>query len=234
LIKFFENKSTSLQYVSYDSNKLDSYDCIYIILSERAYKSIVAETLTFGDSETGGILLGHFVNKIWYVIEAIDPGMSTVNTRSNFRYDEDYVNHQIKKVSRLYNYPLAILGIWHRHPGSLDTFSATDLTSISGHLSRSTIGLLSMLVNVDPALRMTFYYCNKNMQTIMKVPHEHGDKLIIDDIISLADFDKIQKNVGLKKEVKILHDNRLSKKRMPLLIDQDAIPAIKEALNVKL
>jgi proteasome lid subunit RPN8/RPN11 len=228
----FNKKMTlAFEYIPYDLNKHDSYDCIYVVLSERAYKSILAETFTYGDCETGGILLGHFVNKVWYVIENVDPGIITVNRSTFFQYDENYVNHQIKKISRIYNYPLTILGIWHRHPGSMDTFSSTDLSSINIHVSRARVGILSMLVNVDPSLRMTFYYCDKK-NTLMKVPYDYGDRLIIKDIISLADFPKIQENVDLKrKKIEIKHKNYLLENQMPLSIEQDAIPIIKKALQ---
>ena len=217
-------------YIDYDLSKLDSYDCVYVVISERAYKSVLAETFTHGDSETGGILLGHFVNGVWYIIECVDPGLITVNKITNFRYDEKYVNHQIKKISRLYNYPLTILGIWHRHPGSMDTFSSTDLSSIDIHISRARVGILSMLVNVDPSLRMTFYYCDKK-HTLMKVPHDIGNHLIIKDIISLADAKKIQENVYARGIVNISHRNQLPKDRMPLSVQQDPIPIISEALQ---
>jgi hypothetical protein len=220
------------QYVDYEIGKIGSYECAYVVLSERAYKSILAETFTYGDSETGGILLGHFVNSVWYVIECVDPGLITVNNITYFRYDENYVNHQIKKISRLYNYPLTILGIWHRHPASMDTFSSTDIVSIGTHVSRARVGILSMLVNVDPNLRMTFYYCDKR-NTLMKVPYDVGDDLIIKDIITLADMSKIRENVGEKRSINAPFVNRLPKHKMPLSVQQDAIPVIREALRNK-
>jgi len=189
----------------------------------------MAETMTYGDSETGGIFLGHFVEGMWYIIEVVDPGLVTINHSAFFQYDEDYVNHQIKKISRLYNYPLTILGIWHRHPGSLDEFSGTDLSSIQVHVQRSRVGILSMLVNVDPDLRMTFYYCGKNY-TLMRVPYDCGDDLIIRELIELADDEKIQINVGVRRPVDLsLNKNRLPSRGMPLNVGQDPFPVISSA-----
>jgi proteasome lid subunit RPN8/RPN11 len=203
-------------------------------LSDRAHKSILAETLALGDCETGGILLGHFVNSVWYVIECIDAGLTTVNTSVSFHYDERYVNHQVKKIGRLYNHPLTILGIWHRHPGSMDTFSSTDLNSIGIHVARFRVGVLSMLVNVDPKLRMSFYYCAKD-HTLMKVPYDVGDHLVIKDLLSLADSDRIQENVcenkKYKPHIEILHKNQLPQNMMPLTLQQDPIPFIRQALH---
>ena len=215
------------EYVSYDKKCMDKYKCIYVIFSERAYKSILAETFTHGECETGGILLGHFVNKVWYIIEVVDPGLITINNNAYFEFDIKYVNHQTKIINRLYNYTLTILGVWHRHPGSMDTFSSTDISSIHKHVSESRMGILSMLVNVDPDLRMTCYYCSKE-RTLMKVPYDVGDNFIIKDIISLADEKKIQENVGIRKKIKIAHKNKLPKENMPLTIDQNAISIIKK------
>ena len=230
----FYRQQTSFQYVDYDVSKLDTYDCTYVVLSDRAYKSIFAETLALGNCETGGIFLGHFVNGIWYVIECIDAGLITVNTAASFQYDEKYVNHQVKKIGRLYNYPLTILGIWHRHPGSMDTFSSTDLHSISIHVSRFRVGVLSMLVNVDPKLRMTFYYCGKE-HTLMKVPYDIGDHLIIKDLMSLADIGKIQENVSennkINSRIELSHKNRLPQNMMPLTLQGNPISIIQTALS---
>jgi len=229
----FFKQQNNFRYIDFDTSKLESYDCIYVVLSDRAYKSILAETLSLGDCETGGIFLGHFINRVWYVIECVDAGLTTVNTSVSFHYDEKYVNHQVKKIGRLYNHPLTILGIWHRHPGSMDTFSSTDLHSIGIHVSRFRVGVLSMLVNVDPKLRMTFYYCGKE-HTLMKVPYDVGDHLIIKDLLSLADTDKIQENAcgneNRKSRIEILCNNRLPQNMMPLTIQGDPIPIVQTAL----
>jgi integrative and conjugative element protein (TIGR02256 family) len=223
-----QRRDGEFTYISYEPAFLESYDCAYVVLSDRAFKSILAETLTHGDSETGGILLGHFVEGIWYIIEVVDPGIASINHSAFFQYDESYVNHQIKKISRIYNYPLTILGMWHRHPGSLDRFSGTDLSSIQVHVRRARVGILSMLVNVDPDLRMTFYYCNKNY-TLMKVPHDRGDDLIIRELIELADNEKIQQNVGVRRPVGISQiKHRLPNHNMPLRVGQDPFPVIRD------
>ena len=47
--------------------------CKKVVISDRAYASIVAESLSRDPLETGGILLGHYENGIWYVVESTDP-----------------------------------------------------------------------------------------------------------------------------------------------------------------
>lgn len=178
------------KYIPYSMNS----PCIHVILSERAHKSILAETFEHGSSETGGFLLGHFHKKVWYIIEAVDPGISTINRSSYFEFDDKYVNHLIKKLSRIYRYPLTILGMWHRHPGSMDRFSRTDLDTIESYTSEAKNGVLSMLVNVDPKFRMTFYYCTKN-KTIMPVKYDVGDKYIAKELNEISDPENIFNHV---------------------------------------
>ena len=101
-------------------------DCSKIIFSNRAYNSIVSETYDKIKTETGGILLGRIINDIWYVVEVIDPGPNSIFTVTYFEYDTPYVNHLAKAISKQYKIELAVLGLWHRHPGSMDTFSSTD------------------------------------------------------------------------------------------------------------
>jgi len=184
-------KNNKAKYIPYTPES----PCVHSILSERAYKSIIAETSEHDNRETGGILLGHYHGGVWYIIEAVDPGLKTVNQTSFFEFDDLYVNHVIKKLSRIYRYPLSIIALWHKHPGSFDRFSTTDLDTIESYTSESVNGILSMIVNVDPSLRLTFYYCGKD-NTIMPVRYDVGDNYIPKELIEMADGKIIYQNIG--------------------------------------
>lgn len=162
-----------------------SPDCQSVVLSDRAYRSILAETSEFGDNETGGLMMGNFHNGIWYTIDSLDPGFDSTHSSTQFRYQTEYVNHLSAKVGRLYRHPLTIIGIWHRHPGSMDYFSPTDYTSMTNMVQDASVGLLFMLVNVDPMLRMTFYYLDKQLH-LYQVPYTVGDKYIPREILEYA------------------------------------------------
>lgn len=97
-----------------------------VVFSERAFTSILVETQEKIRTETGGVFLGYRKGDVWYVIESIDPGPNSVFQPAYFEYDQDYINHLINKVSRLYSLQLDLIGLWHRHPGSYDSFSGTD------------------------------------------------------------------------------------------------------------
>jgi len=130
-------------------------DTVY--LSDSAYRDIVLETAEHPTIETGGILIGAAVEGAWYVVEVLDPGPRTVRSAAYFEYNHTYATHLANKVARRYQATLRLLGLWHRHPGSLDVFSSVDDDTHVEYLELLRGSFVSMLVNVDPDFRMTFY-----------------------------------------------------------------------------
>jgi hypothetical protein len=170
---------------------VDSDRCNKVIFSSKAYLSVVAETYGRVETETGGILLGHRVGDVWYVLETLDPGPNSIFRSSYFEYDTPYVNHLANKVARFYKKRLELLGLWHRHPGSLDSFSATDDGTNSKYALETGFGAISGLVNLDPHLRLTMYfvsiasrYESRNLK-YKKVPVDIGDGLIPTELLAL-------------------------------------------------
>lgn len=203
-----KNNKTDSVYNGYVRNRRGKYidyaineNCNGAVISDRAYKQILSQTLAVCDGnakngvETGGVLVGHFVDGLWYVVESIDQGVKTVNQKAYFEFDKEYVDHQVEYLSKLYKYPLTIVGIWHRHPGSMDYFSDTDDRTIAENVDMSRKGILSMLVNIDPAYRNTFYYCGKD-GTYMKVPFVVGDEYFIKDLLEYADCMELSNKYG--------------------------------------
>jgi hypothetical protein len=137
-----------------DSN---SYNDAKVLFSPRACCAIISETLFQDPNETGGILLGQRIENHWHVIEAIDPGPGSKFTPHTFEYDTEYVNHLSKKVASLYNAPLKLVGLWHRHPGSLDVFSGTDDITNRRYAEQMDGSAISCIVNLDPLFRLTAY-----------------------------------------------------------------------------
>lgn len=153
--------------------------CRKVVLSNRAFVQIYNETQAHIRTETGGLLLGHFENGVWYVVEASDPGWDAVFRQSYHEANEDYENHVCEIMSRTYRHPLAFLGMWHRHPGSLDTFSGTDDATNSKYVDSCGNGCISALVNYDPDYRITFYYVERtrnNGVAYYQVDVEVGDE----------------------------------------------------------
>ena len=177
-------QNSDLSSFRYTDMDYENKHCLHVILSDRAYASIINDVLQNGSLETGMVLLGNIVGRIWYVTECVPAGPESFNTHSDFRMDLTFVNYMVKKISSLYRHPVSILGFYHRHPESMDYFSMTDLKTIRDNLATSPNGLISMLVNVDPDLRMTFYYANGDR--LMRVGYDHGDEYFPKELLEMA------------------------------------------------
>lgn len=170
--------------------------CKKVVLSDRAYSQIFSETYSKIRTETGGLLLGHFENGVWYVVEASDPGINATFTTSYHEGDDIYENHICGVISRMYKHPLVFLGMWHRHPGSLDVFSGTDDQTNYKYAGSAGNGCISALVNLDPDFRITFYYVEQGRYQgdvfYTKVDVEVGNERFENpEILMLASSDDI-------------------------------------------
>lgn len=150
--------------------------------SERAFISILVETQEKIKTETGGVFLGYRKGDIWYVIESIDPGPNSVFQTAYFEYDQAYINHLINKVSRLYATQLDLIGLWHRHPGSFDSFSGTDDGTNTKYAELDKQGAISALVNIDPQFRLTMYSVTLPLK-YEKIKYIVGDSYIPKDLL---------------------------------------------------
>lgn len=128
-----------------------------LYIAERALAEIAAETLEHFYTETGGVLLGVEEGGDWYAVESLDPGPGAILERSFFEYNHHYMSHLADKVARRYRRELRLIGLWHRHPGSFDSFSAVDDGTNLSYAELLGGKAISGLVNVDPEFRMTFY-----------------------------------------------------------------------------
>ena len=163
--------------------------CRKIIISDRAYISIIAEALSRDPDETGGILLGIIDNDIWYVVEATDPGLSTFHSYGHHEMDEKYLNHIYPVHSRLYEKDLVLEGLWHRHPRTLNTFSGDDNRTNTSYSEAIGNGTLSFLLNFVPDAQLTCYYLDdKGTGSYYKPEVKIGDKYFKGtDYLILAD-----------------------------------------------
>lgn len=133
--------------------------CRAVFLSDRAYSAIFADVARFHPYETGGVFLGHMQDGVWYVVEATDPGPHADHALYTHKMDDVYMDFRYHHLRRMYRQSLHPLGFWHRHPGSFDRFSDTDMKSNVVHARLVGNGAISMLVNIDPDFRLTCYYC---------------------------------------------------------------------------
>lgn len=134
----------------------------YVVFSQRAFNAIVSEVKDKHPVETGGILIGHVLdNGAWVVVESIPPGYKSIHQTAYFEYDEVFVNYLSNIVAKQYKGNIQLLGLWHRHPGSLDTFSSTDDHTNLVFAKDNAMGAISGLVNCDPTMRITMYHVDR-------------------------------------------------------------------------
>lgn len=165
-----------------------SEKCTSVIFSNRAYNAIVDESFKMNPVETGGILLGHILdNGYWLVIEVLPPGINCIHEISYFEYDEAFVNYLANSVATKYAMKLDVLGLWHRHPGSMDVFSGTDDGTNLTFARMNPNGAISGLVNIDPVFRFTLRHVTSPLHYEI-VEFEVGDDLIPEEFFELSQY----------------------------------------------
>ena len=97
-----------------------------LILTDKAYRSILDECLAAPETETGCILVGKKIDEQRVVAPfALGPGLKTLQTRIRFAPD---VKWQQVYLEKLFNrYSVNYVGSYHRHPGNYCQPSSLDL-----------------------------------------------------------------------------------------------------------
>ena len=156
-----------------------------VVFTKRAFNAILTETLDRSPLETGGIFIGYVLdNGVWIVVESIPPGIKTVNRQSYFEYDAEFINYLSNVIAKQYKGNLQVLGLWHRHPGSMDFFSGTDDITNLQFSKANSCGAISALVNCDPKCRITMYYVNHSGE-YTRLNWIVDDGLIPDELLEL-------------------------------------------------
>lgn len=163
--------------------------CQVIVFSDKAYNFIIDESFNKDPLETGGILLGHILdNGVWLVMEVLPPGPNSIFQIAYFEYDTDFVNYLAQSIASQYNIKLSLLGLWHRHPGSMDTFSRTDDETNRTYAELNGQGAISGLVNIDPNFRLTMYHVHPNNFSYTDIEIAVGNEIIPDQYFELKHF----------------------------------------------
>lgn len=176
-----------MEFNKYKMNK----HCSAIVFSDRALREIQNETYKRIKTETGGMLLGHIVDDVWYVLATTEPGHNSILQAAYFEPDYEYTVKVSNRISKEFVHHLDLLGLWHRHPGSMDYFSGTDDITNLKYAKTNPKGAISGLVNLDPDFRLTMYHVSVPLN-YEKAELFDGDDLIPDDLLKL----KQPKNFG--------------------------------------
>ena len=171
-------------------------NCFGIIMTDRAFAQIYCETQYRDNKETGGLLLGHFIHNMWFIIESSDPGYNCIFHPTYHINNEEYANHVCTVLSRLYKHPLSFLGMWHRHTGSNNSFSTVDNATNTKYAKSVGNGCISLIINQDPLFRITAYYvdicgtCISYTQTDLAIGNQYLGRCDVLEIAAQCDIDK--------------------------------------------
>jgi len=162
-----------------------SMNARHVVFTKRAFNAIVAEALDKNPLETGGIFIGYILdNGIWIVLETIPPGIETINQRAYFEYDANFINYLSNVIAKQYKGNLQVLGLWHRHPSSMDVFSSTDDGTNVMFAKANPSGAISGLINCDPRMRLTMYHVD-NLCHYTKIEWSVDDDIIPENLLEL-------------------------------------------------
>ena len=170
------------------------------IFTNRAYNAIIAESKRMSPKETGGNFMGYFLDTgYWVVMEVLLPGPRSEHNECCFEYDDKYLNYTAKGISAQYEHPIEVIGLWHRHPGSMDVFSGMDGKTNSDFAARFTYGAISALVNFDPSFRLTLYHVSP--QPVFQTPLSYVKTCVKNAVSSLSQ----RQTIPTPKYTKIEH-----------------------------
>ncbi|MBO5829159.1 MAG: Mov34/MPN/PAD-1 family protein [Paludibacteraceae bacterium] len=190
----------------------------YVIFSQRAFNAIVSEVVDKHPVETGGILIGHVLNNgAWVVLESIPPGYSSIHKTAYFEYNEVFVNYLSNVIAKQYKGNIQLLGLWHRHPGSMDTFSSTDDETNFKFAKDNVMGAISGLVNCDPTMRITMYHVDQKGH-YQNIEWYLDDGTIIPEELLALNYTKEEDlptfnsrdNIGFERSVDNVQANQMS------------------------
>ena len=161
--------------VPYSYLEAPSPKCKEAVMSKRAYAAIIAEAYANGENESGGVLLGHKGEGKWYIVEATDPGFDAYHTPMRHEMNNRYVNYLYRILSRLYQDELYLVGFWHRHPGTFNSFSGLDDRVNTSYAEVIGEGTMSFILNFTPDPVLSCYFLDSEDMCYHKV------RLTVDD-----------------------------------------------------
>lgn len=119
-----------------------------VLINRKAIQAIY-ECVTKADNnyETGGVLIGHNVGRIYFVVAATTPVSNTNSSKVSFVLDGVEHTQKVNDVimTSVHMRTPSVLGIWHSHICDGHNFSQQDKAS-NMVLAKSFDGALSMLV----------------------------------------------------------------------------------------
>jgi integrative and conjugative element protein (TIGR02256 family) len=127
---------------------------VLVRLSNDALNLITAEMYKWYPKETGGVLIGSWVNKKEVIIsDIIGPGPNAIHTYTSFTPDDAYHINVIARIYTESQCKQTYLGDWHTHPNEKAYLSELDkktLRKIAGYKPARLTRPLMLVLGTNP------------------------------------------------------------------------------------
>ncbi len=155
-----------------------------LILTDKAYRSILDECLAAPKTETGGILVGKKIGEHQIVVPfALGSGVKTLKTRLRFSPD---VAWQQVYLEKLFNrYGVNYMGSYHRHPGNNCLPSFVDLeaarhivTDPDWNVTGAVFPIINLQGNI---IKLSAYHLSRDSKVFRLIDWQiisHKDRLV--------------------------------------------------------
>ena len=145
--------------------------CTGVVLSPLAWALMVSQSCVANPNETGGALLGYRDGTTVHVTVALPSGPRSQASPVMLKYNEEFQNYVFGVITELMGQKGGLLGLWHRHPGSLDRFSGVDAVAHEQFGKVLNGEVLSLLITLDGgAPRVTGYFVDTNEMVYHLIP----------------------------------------------------------------
>jgi integrative and conjugative element protein (TIGR02256 family) len=145
-----------------------------LILAERAYQMLEADCLAHPRTETGGLLVGRIADGDFVVPFVVPAGPAAERHRS--RFSPDCATQQQHLDYLHARFRTDFVGDYHRHPGSFDRPSTTDLRTarhiVTSEQWNKPEAIFPIVVIEDGLIRLRAYLLSRDSQDFTEMPYE--------------------------------------------------------------
>lgn len=154
-----------------------------LILTKKAYRSIVEECASFPEVETGGILIGKRLHENLVIPFALGSGPKA--KRSWTRYSPDF-EWQQEALDKLFGrYLVNYVGSFHRHPGSFCRPSSIDRKTAREIISSPDWNvpeaIFPIIIIKGGRIKLFPYYLSRDSKDFQPIPWQivsHKNQLV--------------------------------------------------------
>ena len=169
-----------------------------VMVTPSVIDTIKKETLKYGSFETGGLLIGEkaLLNDEYVITVKKATGPGNNSQHSTHQFIPDIAHFKKEMRTELYRNGIIYLGEWHKHPGSFDEPSMTDLNTMK-EITRddNTKDIIAVIatkpdsiggVNGQNMVKVNFYYYQRGMKNFVS---------IVPEIVSITPLKKKLKKI---------------------------------------